>query len=125
MERRPHAPARPLRSVRRPPQYSDTFQTPRDCIGTFTVIDHHFRRRTYQDGLFNSRRWCIQQSSKHALYLILFHPELYHALLAAVPDGRALPNPHHSVWERFLHDNPDTLRAFATERGYTIYDHSY
>jgi len=91
----------------------------------FTVIDHHFHHRMILGGLSNSGHWCIQQSSEHALYLILFHPKLYHTLLYAAPAGRTLLNPHHSVWERFLHDNPNTLRAFAAERGYPHYDHSY
>ena len=94
----------------------------KECQRSFRAMDNKWERRSSNYGSISMGKFYLCRSSDDALYILIFHPELYHTLTTDV--GRlqfySAPDhdPYESIWADLLATDPLALDDLGRERGY-------
>jgi hypothetical protein len=94
----------------------------KQCQSSFRSMDNEWERRAPKYGEEGTGKFFLRRSNTDALYVLIFHPELYKRLISDPARHRFYTapyfDPYDSVWVQILSQDPDALDWLALERGY-------
>lgn len=83
----------------------------KECRKAFQRLDKEWKQRTEKHSASNTGKYYLRRSPDHALYVLIFHPDLNHTLYQNYCSNPRRPycNGYESIWAHVLAEDPTIL----------------